>query len=110
MVKIKMTEGDGVISLELDGHAGQAKEGEDIVCSACSILVYTVAQIVKLEDHNRKMKSPPTVVLESGKAVISCEPVDEIYNEIFHAFYVAEVGYLLLARNYPQFVELEMFG
>lgn len=110
MLKIKMTEKDGVISLKLDGHAGQAREGEDIVCSACSILAYTVAQIVKLEEHNRKMKAPPTVILESGKAEITCEPVDEIYNEIFHAYYVAEVGYLLLARNYPQFVDFEMFG
>ena len=34
----------GSISLKLSGHAGAANKGQDIICSAASMLAYTVAQ------------------------------------------------------------------
>jgi uncharacterized protein YsxB (DUF464 family) len=110
MLKVAFTADGGKISLTLDGHAGQADIGHDIVCSACSILAYTVAHIVKYEAREGGMKADPVVEFESGKAVIICEPKDERYSEIYHAFHVAEVGYALLTHNYPQFVDLTVFG
>lgn len=102
--------GMGTISLALSGHAGQADEGQDIVCSACSILAYTVAQIVNTEKLAGSLVSEPMILLSKGGAYIRCEPKREMYNEILHAFYVAEVGYTLLAHNYPQYVSLTTFG
>lgn len=102
--------GMGSISLTVSGHAGQAEEGHDIVCSACSILAYTVAQIVNTEKLAGSLKREPVIVLAKGGAYICCEPKKEMYNEILHTFYVAEVGYTLLAHNYPQFVNLTTFG
>lgn len=110
MLKVTFTAEEGELILTLIGHAGQADIGHDIVCSSCSILAYTVAQIVKSEAKEGSMKSNPVILLEKGKAVIGCEPKDEKYNEILYAFYVAEVGYTLLAHNYPQFVDLTVFG
>ena len=110
MLKVTFKEKDNRLTLELEGHAGQADIGHDIVCSSCSILAYTVAQIVKDCEVCGKLKTYPTIVLEKGEAVISCEPKDDAYVEVQHAFYVAKVGYTLLAHNYPQFVELKMFG
>lgn len=110
MLKVTFARRGDRISLTLDGHAGQADIGHDIVCSSCSILAYTVAQIVKCEEKNKSFKSKPVIVLEKGKAVISCEPKKAMYNEILHSFYVAEVGFTLLAHNYPHFVDLTMFG
>ena len=110
MLKVTFKEKDNRLTLELDGHAGQADIGKDIVCSSCSILAYTLAQIVKDCEFGDKLKSYPTVVLEKGEAVISCEPKEEWHAELQYAFYVAKVGYTLLAHNYPQFVELKMFG
>lgn len=101
---------DDKLSLRLIGHAGQADIGHDIVCASCSILAYTVAQIVKSEGDNGGLEAPPEIRLESGDAIISCEPKEDRYAEILHAFYVAEVGYTLLMHNYPHFVELTPFG
>ena len=110
MVKVVFhAEGDK-ISLVAKGHAGQSTEGRDIVCSACSILAYTVAQIILCEAKNGAMKSNPVIRMEKGDAEILCEPVESMYNEILHTFYVAEVGYTLLAHDYPQNVELTVFG
>jgi uncharacterized protein YsxB (DUF464 family) len=110
VLKVSFEEKEGKITLTLKGHAGQADIGHDIVCASCSILAYTVAQIVKYEGDNGGLKAPPKIMLEKGEAVISCEPTEERYAEILHSYYVAEVGYTLLAHNYPQFVDLTMFG
>ena len=109
MLRAIFTADDDSITLMVNGHAGQADIGHDIVCSSCSILTYMVAQIVKSEAKEGSMRGKPVVMLNSGNAVISCEPKPEKYNEILHAFYCAEVGYTLLAHNYPQFVELQPF-
>ena len=110
MVKVIFEEKDHTLTLKLDGHAGQAKQGQDIVCASCSILAYTVAQIVKTAATEGDLKSVPTLKLESGDAVISCEPTDEVYGTIKSLYMFAEVGYKLLAFNNPQFVDLTMFG
>ena len=110
MLKATFDEREGRLTLELEGHAGQAEEGQDIVCSSCSILAYTVAQIVKDYAEDGKLKSEPKISLKKGYSIISCEPKKKAYAELQYAYTVARVGYLLLENNYPQFVELEMFG
>ena len=110
MLKVSFDERNKKLKLRLKGHSGQADIGHDIVCASCSILAYTVAQMVKFEEMNGGLVSSPKIKLESGNAVICCEPKEERYAEMLHAYHVAEVGYSLLAHNYPQFVDLKMFG
>ena len=110
MVKVLFKEEDGVLSLTLDGHAGQADIGRDIVCSACSILAYTVAEYVKEAKRKGDLEDMPEIELESGYACITCKPKDDAYHVLYGAYVFAMVGYDLLAKSYPQFVELEQFG
>lgn len=110
MVKVKFEQIDNKLSLSLVGHSGQAKIGKDIVCSACSILAYTVAQFVKEADDAGYLKKPPTIRLESGDTVITCQPIDDLLIDIQNIYFFAEKGYELLAQNYPQNVELKQFG
>lgn len=110
MVKVTFEEKDNKISLKIDGHAGQADIGHDIVCSSCSILAYTVAQLVTNAKGMGDLKSDPEIKLEVGEGIITCEPVEEAYDAIKSAYLFAEVGYNLLAHNYPQFVEFKPFG
>ena len=98
------------ISLRVDGHAGQAEPGKDIVCSAASILVYTVAQTIMQMHKQKWLKKKPNINLKDGKAIVTCVPKPEYYEECLMAFFVAEVGYHLLETNYPQYVGLKMFG
>lgn len=110
MLKVAFEQKDGHLSLCADGHAGQADIGHDIVCSACSILAYTVAQFVKEAEQGGFLKSAPTIKLEQGESVISCEPVEDMLIDMQNIYLFAEKGYILLAHNYPQFVELKPFG
>jgi uncharacterized protein YsxB (DUF464 family) len=110
MVKVTFVENDKRITLKIEGHAGQADKGHDIVCSACSILAYTVAQLVRTAKATGDLKAPPVINLENGDALISCEPWEHAYPTILSIYMYAEVGYKLLAHNYPQYVGLTPFG
>ena len=101
----------GKISLEVKGHAGQAESGKDIVCSAASILAYTVAQMVKYAYIDDQLKEIPKIELNEGDAIaiISCIPKKEFKNNIYHTYRVAQTGYHLLLHNYPEYVKLTSF-
>lgn len=100
----------GSITLKLSGHAGQAKKGEDIVCAAASILAYTVAQALQFMYEEGDLQKKPHLKLEEGDTIIVAKPKAESYAEALHTFFVAQVGYHLLSRNYPQYVSLSSFG
>ena len=110
MLKASFEKDEMELTLKLTGHAGQAKIGQDIVCSACSILAYTVAQLVKNAEEVGDLESSPVINIESGDAFISCVPTKAAYSTILGIYMFAEVGYKLLAHNYPQYVELKAFG
>ena len=100
----------GSITLKLTGHAGQAESGKDIVCSACSILAYTVAQALQFMYEEGNLQKKPHLKLEEGDTIIVAKPKTESYTEALHTFFVAQVGYHLLAHSYPQYVTLSSFG
>ena len=106
-VKIKYRKDTREASLLLSGHAGQAEAGRDIVCASASILAYTAAQIVAAMESHGDLTSPPTVKLDSGNAEISCvSRNDDTYAELLYMLFVIGMGYKLLAKNYPQYIEL----
>ena len=101
---------NGYISLRVKGHAGQAKRGHDIVCSAASILAYTVAQYLRYVHQQGGLAKKPRIILDEGNALIVAKPTQAFEGEVLNAFFVAEVGYNLLAQNYPQYLGIKLFG
>jgi uncharacterized protein YsxB (DUF464 family) len=110
MLNVAFEEKDGKLTLTLKGHAGQAIFGKDIVCSAASILAYTVAQFVHTAEGKGELVLRPVIKLEEGDATVSCEPYAVSYATIKGMYLFAEVGFKLLANNYPLFVKLKEFG
>ena len=100
----------GTIVLKVEGHAGQDNTGHDVICSAASILAYTIAQYLQSIHEQGGLQKKPRINLKNGEALIVAKPTQEYEGEVLNAFFVAEVGYSLLAQNYPQDVELNMFG
>lgn len=98
------------IILKVEGHAGQDEKGHDIVCSAASILTYTIAQYLQYVNKRGGLQKNPRIAIKEGNALITAKPTKEYEVAVLNAFFVAEVGYSLLAQNYPQYVELNMFG
>jgi len=109
MLKVSFEQMDCKLTLRLKGHAGQADIGHDIVCASASILAYTVAQFVKEAEASGYLKTPAEIKLESGDAIVSCKPNDDMLIDMQNVYLFAEKGYHLLAHNYPQYVELKTF-
>ena len=103
MIKVTFTESGHKLSLRLEGHAGYAEEGKDIVCASASILAYTLATIVDSFDDVESV-----IDLNLGDTTIECECEDEsTFVTLKNAYLQAKIGYALLAEYYPQYVRLE---
>lgn len=109
-VSFKRDKDSKEISMFVYGHAGQNSLGNDIVCSAASILAYTVAQTIRYIESQGGLEKEPCIALDEGDAVITCHPKEEYAGEVLQTYFVAEVGYSLLAHNFPRFVDLKVFG
>lgn len=112
MIKVKFEENTdkGILCLRIKGHADFGRKGHDVICSAASILAYTVAKAISFMYEEKKLCKKPNIKLNEGDAVIICKPKEDSYAEALHTFFVAEVGYSLLAQSYPRYVELKLFG
>lgn len=98
------------ITLRLTGHAGAADPGQDIICASATILAYTVAQTAKFMYDEGKLQKRPRIKLDPGEGIVTMKPKAEGYAEALHTYFVAQVGYSLLAHNFPEYVTLESFG
>ena len=110
MIQVRFEKDGKNIILTVQGHSGQAEIGQDIVCSAASILAYTVAQMVTEMGESGKMKKKPHIRLDSGDSAITCKPTKQYYGEALHTYTVAQTGYELLAHTYPDYVRVTKFG
>lgn len=105
-VRFKENHKEKSLSLEISGHAGYADAGKDIVCSAASILAYTLAQEIMFMDDDHKFSEDPKLLLDEGNTSIVCRPKQEFYREVLRAFQFASTGYQLLMSNHPNNVIL----
>lgn len=78
--------------LTVEGHAGYAEPGKDIICAAASTLV------ISLRDAMADSEVPFDETVGDGYAQITCE--DEKAREWF---YMAMRGFLTLAGMYPEY-------
>lgn len=86
------------IRLTVNGHAGYAQHGEDIVCSAVSALTETlIARLLQLDAKFSYEK-------ENGAVEIAMRKVTYDANE---AFGFAVLGMQLIATAYPKNVEVQ---
>jgi uncharacterized protein YsxB (DUF464 family) len=106
MLKVSYTREGQKFSIRLEGHAGYAEVGKDIVCSSASILAYTVASYVIEAEKRGDLLSEAEIRLESGDTVIECKPTEDAYEGVRHMYLFATLGYSLLAETYPRYVEL----
>ena len=100
---------NGSIHMTLKGHAGTAPKGEDLVCSAATMLAYTVAQAVQFLFEQGQLQKKPKIHIADGEATIIATPTEEGYAPVLHTFWVAQCGIHVLQHNYPENVKREPF-
>ena len=105
--KFKCDLSSNILSLTIEGHAGQAEHGKDIVCASASILTLSVAQMMMEMHENGNLKKDPIITLEDGKSEIMavCKDCFSYYNAK-RIFDVAYTGFAILGARYPEYVRL----
>ena len=98
---------NGSIHMTLKGHADTAPKGEDLICSAATMMAYTVAQAVQFMYENGHLKKKPKIHIKDGEATIIATPTEDGYALALHTFWVAQCGIHVLAHNYPSNVQFE---
>ena len=113
MIKVTFIKNDDIrsISLSIKGHAGQNEYGKDIVCASASILAYTLAQNISLSLICNMSNIEHSIRIAEGDTEISCKARnDHSYKYVLRIYEIILEGYVLLANDYPQYVELNQFG
>lgn len=106
MIRVRFRQLEGGGWLTVSGHAGAAPRGEDLVCAAASMLVYSLAQAVLELGERGLLKEAPEVRILPGEAVIAAVASDEGLRELRQSFRVARLGFQLLGESYPGNVDL----
>lgn len=91
-------------TLDIDGHAEHGKKGEDIVCSAISILFYTLAD--SLNNCRDMLKEDMVFDNDDGKGHLSCKPKEEYEANISLIYWTILNGFQLVAETYKKNVIL----
>ena len=101
MIDCKMLLENNKVCIQINGHAGYAPVGQDIVCAAATTLCNTL--VGYLATKGEQEQKP---VLEKGniKIIIDFEKNPEGVCEVVS--YVA-VGFQIIAHSFPQYFQLE---
>lgn len=106
MISVQIRESGDSFTLKVDGHAGAAEAGKDIVCAAASMLTFTAAQSARFMKAENKLRRKPEFRQEQGDAELVVKPKKAYMGEARVIFRTVLTGYLLLAQNYPEYVQV----
>ena len=101
MTIVTYTQGKKRFLFSVKGHAGYAKEN-DIVCSAISILGFTLMNRLK-----NILGSHVKIVYYSGEIELEALPKDQEKKETRSILDTIWMGFQLLSEQYPDYVKTE---
>lgn len=110
MINVNFDRNGNRFRFSCTGHAGFGKKGEDIVCSAATILSYTLAQAVKDRYEQGDFLSEPEISISDGKVTIQAEARPESGFISGTIFDTVQTGYEILAVKYPNCVKFRNFS
>lgn len=106
MIEIKFKPNE--LEVSVTGHAGAAEKGKDIVCSAVSILFYTLAKAVS--DSLDALKEEPVIHIEDGNGLVSCKPKEVFLGTMQRTYWTILEGFELLAIEYNDYISFSVVG
>lgn len=98
-------------SIKVEGHANSAPYGEDLVCAAASVLLYTLIQNMTILESQGCVRGLKTVERQGNGEVSYEEATDENAEAIATCiFSTIWNGYMVLEKNFPDFVKCVFVG
>ena len=105
MIKVVYHRKDNRLTIE--GHARSGEMGHDLVCSAASILAYTLAaNVASMEEAGLLVDM--SINMTPGDAEIMCNPNSSFKSTTTLTFDSICAGFNLLAHDYPDNISYEI--
>jgi uncharacterized protein YsxB (DUF464 family) len=101
MTNVSCENDRGAYSILIEGHAGFSN-GLDIVCSAASILTFTLMNAIENKEMDYK-----EISYDSGEAKLHFKPTPENASEVNTIIETIMLGFTLLEKEYPDNVSVE---
>ncbi len=95
----KVTYDEDNFCLTMEGHAGAAPAGEDLVCAALSMLMFTLQAAV--QDHIEILM--PSVYQADGAMSVRCSPAPRQKKTCRTLYRTIFAGWELLGKQYPEY-------
>jgi uncharacterized protein YsxB (DUF464 family) len=88
--------------ITVEGHAGYAPHGHDIVCSAVSSLFCAMSG--GLSAHEELFEESPSVYTKPGFAIFECAPKPKSKAKVDLVWDIFESSFVALSLQYPEYV------
>lgn len=105
---INITFNPKTFELEIIGHAGQNKKGKDIVCSAVSVLFYTLLEI--LVDSEKMLEQSVEYKAKDGNGYLRCKPRKKYEVNISLMWMPILKGFEIVEAHYSEYVNFVVEG
>ena len=105
MVKALYYNHDGLLYLNVTGHAMSADKGDDLVCAGVSMLMYALSNAVSGFTIDKWVKPIVVQVIDEGNVTIAVTPHKKYLKHCRVAFGMAFGGIQMLAAQFPENVE-----
>ena len=102
MTNIYLRESNGQKEIICKGHSGYAVAGQDIVCSAVSILTYSFNRLAIEMDKRNKLQLNILKISDGEVHTLVSDPA----NLIATSFFMLRMGLESLQENYPENVKI----
>jgi uncharacterized protein YsxB (DUF464 family) len=101
MTEVTVEKKRNLIEIKIVGHAGY-NPGNDIVCSACSILTYTLIQnLINAEKEDKALR----IISQDISNGYVCLLIEPLRHRVYTIIDVISSGFKLLQDQYPEFVK-----
>lgn len=100
MIRVYYTRDEGEHVLTINGHAGYAEYGKDIICAGVSAIAF--ALLSWMEHNEEEVTDFDEVIVEEGQVFITCSGTDKLAT----AFQVALMGLIEISRAHPEYVDI----
>ena len=84
----------------IEGHAGYAEHGKDIVCAGVSTLAYTLSSYLQKMNNEQKLIYF-YATMKDGQSEIECFPKQNFIDEVLLVYDVVINSLKQLAKSYP---------
>lgn len=99
MIEVRYDRPNNRVSVQ--GHANSAPKGEDLICSAASILVHTLAANAYHMERSG-MAAQGVADIREGFAEVGCSAAPGYENTVASIFQAVCVGFELLSDRFPE--------